>query len=393
MKKLLTLLCLATPLSAFAALPINFFESPEHLAIGDNIKLFFSTDDQGQTAVPLHLPNGLTLTYGEILTFGDYYEVPLHPISQGLTLDEQTMRFQTGFNSFATDPNAVNEATQIVALIHSEEKTIQDAIDNGQDPEKAYADIGWDINRQLNCITGGGCSSTWWTNEGRFLVLAKTDYDHFGDHAWLSYQVGHDAAVKQAIKAGQDHDKSELEIAYAMNAFACHFLSDRFAAGHIRTPRVELATMVTPQVAGSLLASFMHNEENSSGLHVHNGHNDHWVIFGDRTYLNASSADNRRILNEALQTSAQQIFNAYQTGQASNDGDVLAYVPMADETGGNTNIDISPLFYFDESQQLIFRRDDMTNLYDRHFTSHWWGWSTLTELSRERGLPPVYKSY
>lgn len=392
MKKIIATLCMITPLASFAALPIDFFESPEHLAIGDNVKLFFSADDQGQSGIQLHMPNGLALTYGDILTFGDYYEVPLHPISQGLTLEEQTSRFLTGFNSFAKDPAAVTEAPQIVALIQDEEKKVQDAMTKGETAEQAYADISWDFNRQANCITGGGCSSTWWTKEGRFLTLAKTDFDHFGEHAWLSYQVGHDAAIAEAIKAGKDQSRSELEVAYAMNAFACHFLSDRFAAGHIRTPRVELATMVTPQVAGSLLASFMHNEENSNGLHVHNGNNDYWVVYGDRSYLNAESVDNRRILNEALQLSAKQIFAAYQSGQMTDDNAVFAFVPMPNETGDTANVDISPLFYWDQTQQLIFRRADMTNVYDKHWTSNWWGWSTLTELSRERGLPPVYKN-
>ena len=33
------------------------------------------------------------------------------------------------------------------------------------------------------------------------------------------------------------------------------------------------------------------------------------------------------------------------------------------------------------------RREDVTNVYDKHWTADWWGWTTLTMLSQQRGLP------
>lgn len=77
--------------------------------------------------------------------------------------------------------------------------------------------------RKWNCMTGGGCSSlAWWTLPGRFL------------------------------------------------AFACHFLTDYFSAGHIRVPRVELPEHVTPAIVGSLLSGLMHNKQG-----------ERWIAYGD----------------------------------------------------------------------------------------------------------------
>jgi len=370
-----------------AASPNSGFTSAEHMVLGDNINLYFSSNDPGQKGMSLHLPDGLELTYGEMVSIGDFYEIVGKPISKGNSESERQTRFMASFNSFAANVNALKEAKQILEVIHKEKETIDEAIKKGEKPEDVYEKISPDLDRQFNCITGGGCSSSsWWLHPGRYLSLANEDYDHFGDNAWTSYKTGHELAMRVAAEAHASADLKKLEIAYSMNAFACHFLSDRFAAGHIRTPRTELPDHTTPNLTGNLLSEYMHNEENAYGLHVHNQRGDHWSAYGDRYFYNAKNATHITILTEMMQASANQIFNAYQTGNAQATSDLYEILPQADEVNNSGNVDVAPLFYWDSAKKKLMRRSNTSNPYDRHWTDNWWAWSTLLELKRQHGI-------
>lgn len=373
--------------NAATKMPMPTYECAEHDSAGNDVALRFTQNDPGATGVLLHLPNGLALSYGEALTMGDFYEIVDNPISEVTANTDRRDRFTNAFNSLAQDTNAPAEATQILDVVNNENALIQQGMQKGEDPEEIYANIGDDDNRQFNCITGGGCDTVWWLSAGRFLNLAKKDIDHFGAGAITTYTVGHTLALEAAITAHQTNDRTQLELAYAMNAFASHFLSDRFSSGHIRTPRVELLNTVTPSVVGSLLVKYMHNEENRFGLHVHNQRGDHWIAYGDRFYFEDKNKDNRDKLHEALQLSADEIFSAYLTGTMPTYDGVLDLISEPDETPATAKNDIAPLFYWDESSQKVLRRVDMTNAYDNEWTDAWWGWSTLSELSEQRGLP------
>jgi hypothetical protein len=386
LKQFFGVLCLCSSVS-YAANP-HHFASGEHFLLGNQIKLFFSANDPGQSNVDLHLPNGLSLSYGDILAFGDLYGTPDHPISYGKTPDEQNKLSIAAFDTFARDSNHKEEANQLVNIIVKEAKTVELGVKSGEKEEDIYKEIGEATNIAFNCATGGGCNSTtWWAEPGRYLTLLKTNYDHFGDDAVKSYLIGHHLALNEAYLAHQLQDPSLLQIAYAMNAFASHFLSDRFSAGHIRTPRYQLAKQVTPDTIGSLLANFMHNEESSNGIHVHNARGDKWIAYGDESYFNPNNKMNQDMIRETLQLSVNEVFKTYQTGVMQPDDEVLALIPYADEMGKNYVSDISTLFYWDSSKNKVARRNTTSNVYDRHFTTDWWGWTTLIQLTKERGLP------
>ncbi len=380
------LICIAlSPLTAFAIVPT--YTSSEHLTAGNNIKVYFNKNDSGKNEYIFSFPNALSLSYGDIVTFGDFYGDPDKAISLGESKEEREKRFLFAFNMFTVNTDSVEEANKIMDVIHNEQQYVLIAINNGEQPEAVYARISDETSRKLNCITGGGCDEkTWWLTSGRYLKLAEYNYDHFGENTLIAYQAGHDVAIRQAIAAGKNHDKKALEIAYAMNAFAQHFLSDRFASGHIRTPRKELNDHVTPEKVGATLAGYMHNEENEHGLHVHNNRGIGWISYGDNSYLSDRNDINRYMLNEALQTSTNHIFNAYLTGSASVDS-TMNIIPYADETSPNTSQDISQLFYFDSSKNVLMRRADMNNVDDKNWISNWWGWTTLIELRNQRGMP------
>ncbi|EKD73228.1 MAG: hypothetical protein ACD_45C00396G0006 [uncultured bacterium] len=360
------------------------FAGAEHIAAGSKVKLHFTADDAGQVNPSLSLPNGLNLTYGEMVSLGDFYGIVGQPISSGPSDNERKSRFTTAFNTFAKAPAAVAEMPKILTILHGEQKALDDGMQRGEKPEDIYAKISGDNNRQFNCVTGGSCApSVWWMIPGRYLQLAQKDFDHFSENAWIAYQTGHQVAIETALAAHESHDVQKLQLAYAMNAFACHFLSDRFASGHIRTPRAELPASVTPSIVGSLLSLFMHYEENEHGLHVNNLRGDHWGAYGDHYYYDSISDENRALLRESLQESADQVFAAYQQGNAPTEDNVAKWLPFA----SNDPSDIAPLFYWDSETHTLYRRTDIANVYDRHWTSNWWGWTTLIMLAQQRGLP------
>jgi hypothetical protein len=373
--------------STTIAAPVPTFEGAEHVRMGDEVALRFDASHAPQKGVLLHLPNGLVLSYGNVLTLGDFYELPGQPVAEGANLGDMRARFTAAFQSLSKPEEVVGDVAKVLAVIQVEQTTLDDGIKQGIKPEDIYKRIADDISRQLNCATGGGCGETWYLEPGRYLTLAMTNNDHFGQYAWITYQVGHQLALELALLAHQTQNHQQIELAYAMNAFASHFLTDRFASGHIRTPRNELFKTVTPNVVGSLLVRYMHHEENAYGLHVHNQRGDHFVAYGDDYYLSDNNADTRTVLQEALQLSADEIFYAYVNGALPQDSKIEALIPVPDEVGNQAKQDIAPLFYWDDQLQLVLRRVTTADVHDRNWTTSWWGWTTYLQLSRERGLP------
>ena len=354
----------------------TLFESPEHVMAGDEV----------MPKILLHLTNGLRLSFGDIVAMGDFYGTPESPISLGTTDKERKSLFLSAFNSFAGSKDSTEETIKIVSAIHSERKMVADELAKGRSAEEVYSESSTERVKNWNCITGGACSGpVWFLAPGRYLLLAKTDYDHFGDNAVKAYLTGHQVALEEAVKANKTQDKKKLEHAYAMDAFACHFLTDRFSSGHMRTPRTELPDHVTPSLVGSLLAIFMHNEDSAHGLHVHNAQGDRWVAYGDAYYLDSRNKDNLVMTRNALQASIGEVTEAFSTGKIPAVFKVLTLIPQVDESGSNANLDIAALFYFDTNSQELMRRSDLSDPYDHHWTSNWLGWSTLAQLKALQG--------
>lgn len=383
-----------SPLLTHADEPVDQFAVSEHLAIGDQIKLRFNNDDQGIAAHPLHLPNGLDLTYGEIVSLGDMYGTVGKPISQGADNADRRARFLAAFNSFAITNDATDEVKQILAIVHHELDIVTEGLNDGRNPNDIFTQLGDSTSQNLNCVTGGSClARVWWLYPGRYLNLAEENFDHFGNNAWLAYQAGHEIAINEASIAGKTNDITHLQLAYAMNAFACHFLSDRFSSGHIRTPRYELQNATSPAIIGAVLANFMHNEESDYGIPVTNNQGDTWIAYGDHSFFDLANDTNRIKVIQALQLSADEVFQSFlQNTVGTPDDKVAQLVPYAINAFDSHQHGISPLFYWDNNTQTLMRRADVNNVYDVHFTADWWALPTLIELAKKRGLPSYAQS-
>jgi hypothetical protein len=133
-------------------------------------------------------------------------------------------RFQDAYDTLASPSSRQpKEANEIIAVLQAEVDAVNKALENHEDPSKAYATLP-SVNGKLTWITIGRSGFP------SYLGLARINWDHFGNDARTAYNAGHSIAIQKAF--GDD-----LEGAYTWNAFADHFLEDSFSAGHLRTPR------------------------------------------------------------------------------------------------------------------------------------------------------------
>jgi hypothetical protein len=372
----------SVPGKALKSTPQLRFEGGEHTAIGDNILLRFVKDAPAIPAsqVELHLPNGLALRYGQMIALGgDFYGIPEQPISEGTTGADRIQRFTNAFNSLAVLPAANAEAKQILAVMQKEISAVNQAIRDGKQAHEAYDALGDTLSEEWNKITGGGSFVSALFPFGRYLKLAANNSDHFAEGALAAYIAGHTAALQQALLAKNSGDELLLELAYAMNAFADHYLTDLFSAGHLRVPRKQLAAVVTPSDLGSLITRFMHDEDSKFGLNVRNGDGNQWRAYGDKRYFDAIDMANREQVNKAVQVSADEIFATYLSGIAPSPGSFAALKKCPDlQAALNPTGNFSPLFKIDGN--TVLRRKDVNNLNDTATIDDWWGWSTYLLL-------------
>lgn len=356
------------------------FEGAEHTAIGDNTRLRFIESAEPVLAqnVPLHLPNGLALTYGQVLALGgDFYGIVDRPINEGSTPADRLQRFTAAFDSLAALTASKTEATQILAIMQKEIDAVKQAIKDGKQPHEAYDALGDTLSEEWNKITGGGSFVSALFPLGRYLKLAANNADHFGEWARQAYIAGHTAALQTAAAAHASQDELRLERAYAMNAFADHYLTDLFSSGHLRVPRKVMAAAVTPSDLGSLITRFMHDEDSKFGLKVRNGHGEQWRAFGDKRYFDATDADNRNQVTLAVQDSADEVYAAYSSGNVPTTFNALQRLPDLTAVLDPAN-NFSPLFRLQDNK--VLRRKDVNNLNDTATVDDWWGWSTYLLL-------------
>jgi hypothetical protein len=116
-------------------------------------------------------------------------------------------------------------------------------------------------------------------NAKSYVELALRNVDHFGWHNQLAYVRYHQAALELALQANGRNDERWRRALFT-NAFADHFLTDGFAAGHIRVPRAEICDWadslhLDPKVAGAL-SKLLHDQDGHADLAtLHGEHEPH----------------------------------------------------------------------------------------------------------------------
>jgi hypothetical protein len=361
------------------------FEGGEHMFIGDSAMLRLSNTPGMVRAhwLQLRLQDSFSLTYGQIVALGgDFYGIPDKPISDGANDLERRTRFSDAYASLETLPDSGAEALSILKTMQTEVNAVAAAIANGLQPSSAYDSLGDSLSRQWALIT-----------HGRYLKLALTNWDHFGAHAVAAYTAGHAVALATASQAFTQTDpnkKNEMEMrAYAQNAFADHYLSDLFSAGHVRTPRRELHYASVVSLTGDVLSRYMHDEDCHYGLNVTNLNGISWKMYGDKRLLDSVNDYNLRVVEQAVQASVNEIYTALSTGVVP-DGDTyeaLNYVPILKQFNEPSSVrNTSPLWIADDHGNCFYRSS--LNDLNSYAWSNDWTWATLLATMKATYSPP-----
>jgi len=236
---------------------LHYFEYAEHRHLGDSLMLpEYNAGQPGANTAQynaLKLDNGLVLTYGEINGLaGDFFGATT-PISDRKDLETRKDNFKKAFGFLATSAIGRKKAELLRKALQAEVDKVNEAIQHNSDMEKVneqveeiYKKLPFDLEL-FDKITKDNSAGAVYTD------LLKANLDHFGEWARLAYNAGHACALEEAAKGKPDN----LQRAYAMNAFANHFLEDNFAAGHLRVPRK--ATMSTSNSTLALLRNLSAN--------------------------------------------------------------------------------------------------------------------------------------
>ncbi len=291
------------------------FGSSEHVAIGKEIKLDGLPDN-----APLLMKGVTAVHFSDIVALaGDFYGVVNEAICLGGEVSEKTARFKRAFETLLSAPD--HELRKILFEIHQE----YEVVSNSGLPCHCYSKQLFDKNRAIKKI------------KGDIDDLLVDNSDHFHIHAKEAYTVGHAYAVELARTAGYDGNLEGLKRAYAVDAFACHFLTDLFSAGHIRNQRglLEICLLqfgFTPSQAkplAGLLTAAQHEQDGHAGLNVQNGQGEQWRAYGDGSYWTPKNEENRTQVIKATQCSVDEIYAAYHNPQivvASLMDDWIPYV-------------------------------------------------------------------
>ncbi|MFO0614714.1 MAG: hypothetical protein U0414_19160 [Polyangiaceae bacterium] len=110
-------------------------------------------------------------------------------------------------------------------------------------------------------------------NAKYYVELALDNVAHFGFHNMVAYCFHHDAALRLAATRPLDDETRRRALVTA--AFADHFLTDAFAAGHVRIPRAEIVRWARTKKYGDKIAGAL-----SKLIHDQDGHVDLKSVHG-----------------------------------------------------------------------------------------------------------------
>lgn len=310
------------------------FDSPEHFDLGAYALLSVPSDQGGVEKI---YGNKLTVkslqtSYGQMnLSFADIFWLGGDLIGEPKQIIGLSANPASTFESNLAAFDKYKDYIPAVLTVYSNVSTdVKKFIDTGSTlvvPDK--------YNYEYNQATGGwGGSIGALLKSGLYLKLAQYNYDHFGNNAVKSYITGHTLALEYASKAT---NVEGLKYAYFIEGYADHFLTDLFATGHSRTPRVEIVNYCANlgQGPASFLTKLMHDQDGTTGLTLVNGKGETWFGTGDENFYTPANKDNKVRALSVVQQSVDQIYNAYVSKNANttiNNAEMKKVMPDVDAT-------------------------------------------------------------
>lgn len=365
------------------------FASLEHQQYGDKITLQWAPFP---APAQLQLPNGLTMSYGEIVMFaGDLFGDPEKPISTcAPPLQERcfTAQFAPLALFTANNHSRCSDPFQLVAAYRMYFKKLNEQLlaaqQQGQTPWDFYKHHDKEDTKILNRISCGGTSVTNILPLGTYLKLSQANFDHFVPDSLVAYRVGHRVALKSALQAHKDLQAGRIEearlglhLAYAQNAFANHYLTDSMSSGHMRVPRRALHNDIAlPALINLVIANLMHNEDSSLGLTVVNARGLSWHAYGDGYLQHPNAHTHQEMLTMVMQLSADAVYNTFREGKLPDTYEEMTWLP--DYSKIDTLNNHAPLFKWEQGKLL--KRSKNHDPYDFHWTRYWSGLLTLLDF-------------
>ena len=295
---------------------IGGFGASEHVAIGKSITLQGLPKD-----TPLLLKDHRPVQFQHIVALaGDFYAIYDKAISlPGGSLEVKTARFKEAFNTLVEA-----KATEINGVIAEIELECS-AVHHSSLPHHCYSFHMISVNNAIKAI------------KDDIEKLLVDNSDHFSINAIDAYTTGHTLARQIARESGRLNSIEGLKHAYAIDAFACHFLTDLFAAGHIRNQRGELELFLINQLhfeptwakpLAGVLTGAQHEQDGNAGLNVENKIGEQWRAYGDGRFFSPENEENRKRVVQATQKSVDEVYSAFCQPNSEEPSVVLQLIPQ-----------------------------------------------------------------
>lgn len=240
-------------------------------------------------------------------------------------------------------PGGAEKAGAILKTLQIETDAVKEAKEKGESVHEVYEKLGTSLLQKLIDASKIGDPKG-----PSYSDLLENNVDHFAPDSVTAYNAGHAVALDTASKATSVKD---LQVAYAINAFADHFLEDHFASGHLRVPRSKMIDTYPK----SICTNFMHNEDNDAGLEVSNKKGTAWRCYGDSNLLDPKGKATLQQCLSALRHSVQEVYDAYQSKSAiaPNTYGVWDFAPQDNIEQNDNN---APMFIWMPKLQKIYQR-------------------------------------
>lgn len=333
------------------------FESPEHKSIGTAVMLRMPgplDDPSTVKAKPgdaVWVKNYTTSTGTSRLTYADIVWMSGDLIAEP---GESIGLSNTPEKTLDLNLSAYEKYQSYIPDILDVYRQMQDDL-NSQISSGNKLDISFKYDFRFNSATGGWGGIFSLIKWGLYLNLADSNFDHFGKQAVKTYLTAHQKALKIAANATSIDD---LRAAYFVDAFGAHFLSDLFAAGHIRVPRAEMAQLCNSfNHSISLAAKGMHDLDGDSGLTFVNGRGDTWFGKGDKNYYTKENIMDRARVVDTLQQSVDQVYRAFLNKDPNfeaNKTAMLQIMPDIDATKAKNRETNPPLYFVSDDGNAIY---------------------------------------
>lgn len=368
------------------------YETDEHIVIGNEAFEKFLQGQEKYAAsiksalgmkedMKIILAEGLALSPGEIVALaGDFFGLPESPIAFGENDSAKKSRFILA-HATLFNPKYHEEIKNILAYVkdqthHSEsgELEFQQTKDSA-----TLSNIKFGLMTKNSLVPGA-----FW--HSRYFGLATNNFDRFGKEAREAFNTGYKLALDNAATATTVEDSNRktflLKEAITYTLFACHFLTDLYASGHLRTPRKQILNAVTdnkdleaiPDLANissvklsvaGLFAKKMHDEDSEKGIFVQNTAKEKWVAYGDGAYYAEANKNNAKKVCKAVIQALNGVIAVYENKNKNRDEILKTINDLIPESDQETNaLYKKPLFKIENNTLMV--RDEKENYKPMH---------------------------